>query len=101
MLSLQQPIAESANARVNSRILRKALLFCVILSSILYIAINIIVQSQYPGYDASSYTVSELSAIDTPTRTLWVLLCSFYSLLLLALALGIWLASAYNAKLRF
>jgi hypothetical protein len=50
--------------------IRSALLFCGILSSLLYGAINIIVARQWDIYDAASQTVSELSAIGAPTRML-------------------------------
>jgi len=80
---------------------RKSLLICGIISMLWYVVINIIVPAQYPGYDIASQTVSELSAIDIPTRRLWFLLCLFYSLLLLAFGLGIWLSAKGNRKLRF
>jgi len=80
---------------------RKSLLICGIVSMLWYVVINIIVPAQYPGYDIASQTVSELSAIDIPTRRLWFLLCLFYSLLLLAFGLGIWLSAKGNRKLRF
>jgi len=66
-----------------------------------YIAINIVVPMQYPGYDIASQTVSELSAIDAPTRTLWFVLCVFYSLFFIAFGSGIWLSANGNRKLRF
>jgi len=56
---------------------------------------------QYPGYNIASQTVSELSAIDAPTRTLWFVLCIFYSLFLIAFGTGIWLSANGNRKLRF
>ena len=51
--------------------LRKALLLCGVLSSVLYVAINVYVAAQADGYSSFSQTVSELSAIDAPTRPLW------------------------------
>ncbi|HEY6504652.1 MAG TPA: DUF998 domain-containing protein [Chitinophagaceae bacterium] len=79
---------------------RKSLLICGIISMLWYVVINIIVAMQYPGYDIASQTVSELSAIDTPTRTLWFVLCLFYSLFLMAFGLGTWLSANGNRKLR-
>lgn len=78
---------------------RNALLSCGILSMLWYVAINIIVPMQYPGYDIASQTVSELSAIDAPTRPFWFVLCIFYSLLLIAFGLGILLSANGNRKL--
>src|SRR6478609_9751202 len=79
---------------------RKSLLICGILSMLWYVVINFIVPMQYPGYDIASQTVSELSAIDAPTRTFWFVLCIFYSLFFIAFGLGIWLSANENWKLR-
>jgi hypothetical membrane protein len=68
----------------------KALLACGILSSLLYFAMNIFVAMQYPGYSFASQTVSELSAIDAPTRSLWVPLGIVYTLLVTAFGVGVW-----------
>lgn len=77
----------------------KVLLACGILSSFYYIAINIFVPLQYAGYSLTSQTISELSAINAPTRSLWVLLCTFYSLLVIAFGWGIWKVAGENRKL--
>src|SRR5436190_2645466 len=81
--------------------LRKSLLACGILSMLWYAAINIMVPMRYPGYNIASQTVSELSAIDAPTRTFWFVLCIFYSLFFIAFGLGTWLSAYGNRKLRF
>jgi hypothetical protein len=75
------------------------LLMCGILSFVWYLIINIIVPLQYDGYSIMSQTVSELSAIDTPTRDLWTFLCVFYTLLLIAFGCGIALIPNVNTKL--
>jgi Protein of unknown function (DUF998) len=80
---------------------RKNLLIGGIVAMLWYVVINIMVPMQYPGYDIASQTVSELSAIDAPTRTLWLVLCTFYSLLFLAFGAGTWLSANGNRKLRF
>ena len=79
---------------------RKSLLICGILSTLWYIAMNVIVPMNYPGYNITSQTVSELSAIDAPTSTLWFVLGIFYSLLFIAFGLGIWLSANGNQALR-
>jgi len=81
--------------------IRKSLLICGILSMLWYVAINIIVPMRYPGYDIASQTVSELSAIDAPTRTFWFILCIFYSFLFMAFGSGVWLSAKGNPKLKF
>jgi hypothetical protein len=78
---------------------RKILLVCGIIAMLWYVLINIIVPIYYPGYDAASYTVSELSAIGAPTRKIWVILCIFYSVLLIAFGYGTWLSAGGNRKL--
>jgi hypothetical protein len=45
--------------------------------------------------------VSELSAIDAPTRTLWIILLTPFSLLLIAFGCGVWLSGRHSKKLRF
>lgn len=79
---------------------RKGLLICGIVSMLWYVAINMIVPAHYPGYDIVSQTVSELSAIDAPTRSLWFVLCAFYSLLFIAFGLGVLFSAGGNKKLR-
>ena len=64
--------------------LRKALLVCGILSSLLYVAMNVFVAMQWEGYSSVSQTVSELSAIGAPTRSLWVLPGAVYTVLVTA-----------------
>jgi hypothetical protein len=81
--------------------LKKILLICGMMSSAWYFAINIIVPLQYEGYHIASQTVSELSAVDAPTRMLWMTLCIFYTLLMIAFGSGIWLTAEGNKKLRF
>ena len=76
-------------SRNDTRLMKKALLWSGIFSSLWYVIINVYVPTQYPGYSISSYTVSELSAIGAPTRLLWVLLVVFYPLLLAGFGWGI------------
>ncbi len=77
-----------------------AALFCGILSSVLYVAVNIIVPQQYPGYNLASQVVSELSAIGAPTRMLWSVLATPYTFLILAFAWGIRQSAGANRSLR-
>lgn len=80
--------------------MRKAGLVGGILSSILYFAINIIVPMQWKGYDLASQTISELSAIGAPTRTLWMVLATPYTLLIIAFAWAVWKSAGSNRRLR-
>src|SRR5438105_3351493 len=86
--------------REESRMAIELLLLCGALSSLLYIAMNVIVPLQWPGYSAFSQVVSELSAIGAPTRTLWVVLGIAYDLLLIAFGWGIWRSARDSRSLR-
>jgi Protein of unknown function (DUF998) len=79
---------------------RKVLLGCGILSSLLYVVMNIITARLYEGYNSASQTVSELSAIGAPTRPLWLLLGIPYSLLATAFGWGVWASAGRNRPLR-
>ena len=78
---------------------RKFLIICGILAMLWYVAMNIIVPPRYPGYDSVSQTISELSAIDAPTRSFWFILAVFYSILFIAFGLGVWLSAKGNRLL--
>jgi uncharacterized protein DUF998 len=81
-------------------VVQKLLLFCGVLSSLVYFFANIITVIKYEGYNTASQTVSELSAIDTPTRGLWVSLLTVYSVLLIAFGIGILISANGNKWLR-
>lgn len=77
---------------------RKLLLLCGVLSSLVYVLANILGALQWEGYSSISQTVSELSAIDAPSRPLMVLLLSIYSVLVIAFGLGgLWVAGKNRA----
>lgn len=80
--------------------MQKTLLICGILSSLLYVAMNIFVPVLYPGYDSLSQTVSELSAIGAPTRSVWVMLAIIYSFLLATFGWGVRQAAGDKHSLR-
>jgi hypothetical membrane protein len=99
---MMMPIASKTGKQLKKPILLlKSLLSCGIFSSLWYVVTNIITTAKYPGYSVTSQTVSELSAIDAPTRTLWIILVLLYTLLLIAFGWGIWLSAGHNKKLRF
>src|SRR5690349_5973075 len=79
---------------------RKTLLACGFLAPVLYVAMNIFVPMGWPAYSSFSQTISELSAIDAPTRLLWVPLGVLYTLLVAAFGVGIWQSTPRNRPLR-
>src|SRR5215471_12205292 len=68
---------------------QRLFLYCGVLASLLYIAMNIFIPFLYPGYNWISQTVSELSAIDAPTRPLWVVFGTIYTLLVVVFGWGV------------
>jgi hypothetical protein len=80
--------------------LRRILLVCGVVSSLLYVAMNVFVAMQWEGYSSTAQTVSELSAIGAPTRSLWVLPAAFYTALVTAFAWGVWQSAGRRRTLR-
>src|SRR5688572_4254966 len=80
--------------------LRKTLLICGIASSLLYVAMNVFVAMQWETYSSASQTVSELSAIGAPTRSLWASLAAFYTVLVTAFGWGVWQSACGNRAVR-
>ena len=80
---------------------RKFLLFCGVLASLLYIAMNLFIPPLYEGYNWVTQTVSELSAVDAPTRPLWFVLGIIYTLLVAAFGWGIFKSAGEKRSLRF
>jgi hypothetical protein len=80
--------------------LKRTLLVCGILSSLLYVAMTALVAMLWEGYSSASQTVSELSAIGAPTRGLWVPLGAIYTALVTAFGVGVWRSAGRNRALR-
>ncbi len=80
--------------------LRRTFLICGVVASALYVAMNVFVAMQWPAYSSASQTVSELSAVDAPTRALWVSLGVPYTLLMAAFGWGVRQSAGRNRCLR-
>lgn len=80
--------------------LRKVLLFCGVVSSLYYAGMTAYVTTQAEGYSSLSQAVSELSAVDAPTRPLWVAIGVPYTLLVIACGWGVWLSAGPSRALR-
>ena len=80
--------------------LRRGSLVCGVLSSLLYVAMTIFVARQWEGYSSTSQTISELSAIGAPTRSLWAVPGAFYTVLVTAFGFGVWQSGARSRALR-
>jgi hypothetical protein len=79
---------------------RQALLACGVASSLWYMAINVLVPLQWPEYSVLHQTVSELSAVDAPTRSLWVAIVVPYVVLFAAFGAGVLASAGNNRALR-
>ncbi len=80
--------------------LRKILLVCGIASSLLYAAMTIWIAALWDGYSSASRVISELSAIDAPTRSVWMVPGAMYTLLIVAFGWGVWRCGVSNRRLR-
>ena len=87
----------SSLARVSAR---KLLLACGIAVAVLWIGMDIVASILYDGYSYRDQTVSELSAIDAPTRPFWLALGTLWSLLVIAFAVGVWQSAGRTRALR-
>ena len=77
------------------------MLVCGILSSLLYVGIDILAAMQWDGYSYTSQAFSELTAIEAPTRPLMVFGNAIpYSLLVMAFAVGVWTSAGRRRTLR-
>lgn len=76
------------------------LLACGIAAPLLYFGMLVWIPPLWPGYSSASQTVSELSAIDAPTRSLWVPLGFVYTLLLAAFGWAVWAGAQGTRSLR-
>jgi len=79
---------------------RKFLLFCGVLASLLYIAMNLFIPPLYEGYNWVTQTVSELSAVDAPTRPLSFVLGIIYTLLVAVFGWGVFKSAGEKRSLR-
>jgi hypothetical protein len=79
---------------------RRLLLACGIAVAVLWIGMDIVASILYNGYSYRDQTVSELSAIDAPTRAFWLALGTLWSVLVIAFAVGVWQSAGRTRTLR-
>jgi hypothetical protein len=77
---------------------RKALLFCGVVSSLLYALM--IWGIRYEGYSPISQVPSELTAIGAPTQALWARLGWIYTVLITAFGIGVWKSAGGHRAVR-
>lgn len=79
---------------------RKFLLVCGILASLMYVASDIAAALNWAGYSYTAQSVSELRAIGAPTRPLLVPILLIYALLEIAFGVGVRRAAGQKRPLR-
>ena len=80
--------------------LRRLLLVCGILSSLLYVATVVLAAMLWDDYSSAAQTVSELIAINAPTRPLVIPLFVAYALLVYAFGVSVWRSAGRRRALR-
>jgi Protein of unknown function (DUF998) len=80
--------------------IRKILLACGILSSLLYVGATFLAAMVWQGYDSILQPVSELGAIDAPSQPVMLLLGTIYDLLVIAFGIGAWKSADGKRTLR-
>jgi hypothetical protein len=80
--------------------LRRILLFSGVVSSVWYVATDVIASLRYPGYSYADQQISELMAVEAPTRSFMITMNIPYNLLVLAFAVGVWASAGSKRALR-
>lgn len=78
----------------------RALLGCGVLSSVLYVVANVLGARRWREYSLRSQTVSELSAIDAPSRPFVVPLLIVHGALVIPFGVGVWRSAGRRRSLR-
>ena len=77
--------------------LRKILLVCGVVSSVLYVVVDVLGSLGYPGYRLTEQQFSELTASGSPVRPLMIALNVIpYTLLVAAFAVGVWVSAPHK-----
>ena len=79
--------------------IRKILLICGVLSSLLYISTDILAATRLEGYSYIDQAVSELTAIGAPTRSFVIPLYIVFDALTIAFGIGIWVSAGRKRAL--
>jgi Protein of unknown function (DUF998) len=79
---------------------RKLLLGCGILSSLAYVAANVLGARRWRDYSLASHTISELSAMGAPSRPLVVPLLTTHGALVIPFGVGVWESAGRRRALR-
>ncbi len=73
--------------------MKKWLLACGILASLVRVAADVLAAIWYPGYSFWNQTMSQLAAIEAPTRTFQLALLAVFAVLVTAFGAGVWMSA--------
>ena len=79
---------------------QELLLAAGMLSSMVYVAADLVCGFRYVGYSFTDQVISELSAIGAPTAPLWGRMLGVYAVLFAAFTIGVLRAAGDNRRLR-
>lgn len=99
MLSIRSD-EQAGSAAARRLLVRKILLACGILASLLYLTASILGAMAWEGYDPTTQCVSELFAVGAPSKSLVDPLLIAYSVLWIAFGVGVWLSAGGKRALR-
>src|SRR5829696_3174932 len=88
-MGIRQDRVRPIPAAARNEMMRTILLACGILSSLLYVATDLLGGLRYPGYDFTSQAVSELMAVGAPSERFVDPLFIAYGVLALAFGVGL------------
>ena len=91
---------QASTVTAGSTMWKRLLLLCGALATVLYVAMDTVAALRYDGYSYLDQTISELSAVDAPTRPMWIPLGVVYALLMLAFSAGLWTVAGGRRSLR-
>jgi CubicO group peptidase (beta-lactamase class C family)/hypothetical membrane protein len=86
------------NRRVRGGMMQRVLLICGILSSLLYVATDVLGGLRYEGYSFTSQAISELMAINAPSERFVDPLFIAYGVLVLAFRAGVFREGAERSR---
>ncbi len=78
---------------------RKVLFSYDIAAPLLSFGTDILATSRYDGYSYAGQTTSGLSAVGTPTPSLWIPLALVYSIQMIACGVGMWMSAGLKRAL--
>jgi hypothetical protein len=93
-IGIDQPSPRSSAAVQN------LLLGAGVASSVVYLTADLLCGLRYPGYRFGDQTISELSALGSPTAALWATLLRGYALLFVGFTIGVFREGRANRRLR-